>query len=361
MSSGSRSTLAAHLQCGEQTAHDVAEAIAERFSPAHVAISLTDAGAGRWQVALYFRAAADKDAVRAAVAAAAGPKLGAAIAFARIKPTDWVRESLAGLQPVVAGRFVVHGAHDRDRVPENRIGIEIEAALAFGTGHHGTTRGCLIALDRICKSWSRQDPVIRHLEVRAKRASKDRRPTPFEGRAARGHLRVTKSARVLDLGTGSGVLAIAAARALRRRVIATDIDAGAVRVAHANARLNRAGGLIEVVKADGVTARALRAHAPFDLIFANILLGPLQRIAAPLVRLTHPGARVVLSGLLPVQANAVIAAYRPLALERRLDLDGWTTLVFRRGTRRTVAPLPRPPRAQSFQMNRLALYHFGRA
>jgi ribosomal protein L11 methyltransferase len=264
-----------------------------------LAISLSDAGGGRWQVALHFRAAPDRAAIRAAINAAAGAKAAAALRFARVGAADWVGQSLAGLAPVAAGRFVVHGAHDRARVPLNRIGIEIEAALAFGTGHHGTTRGCLIALDRLCKS----------------RSSRRRAP------------------RILDLGTGSGVLAIAAARALRARVIATDIDTDAVRVARANARLNRAGALIDVVQADGVNNQSLRARAPFDLIVANILLGPLLRLAAPLRRLTAPGAHVILSGLLPAQANAVIAAYRPLVLQRRIELDGWTTLVFARRLR----------------------------
>jgi ribosomal protein L11 methyltransferase len=143
-----------------------------------------------------------------------------------------------------------------------------------------------------------------------------------------------RAPRILDLGTGSGVLAIAAARALRKRVLATDNDAQAVRAARANAALNHVGALVDVVRADGVTARRLRQRAPFDLIFANILLGPLQRFAAPLTRLAAPGARVLLSGLLAAQANAVIAAYHGLVLERRIDLDGWTTLVFVRPRRR---------------------------
>ena len=136
--------------------------------------------------------------------------------------------------------------------------------------------------------------------------------------------------RILDLGTGSGVLAIAAARALRRRVLATDIDAQSVRAARGNARLNGVGPFIEAVQADGVARRAVLERAPFDLIFANILLGPLQRLAAPLIKLTAPGGRIILSGLLTAQANAAMAAYRPLALERRIDLDGWTTLVLTR-------------------------------
>ena len=244
---------------------------------------------------MHFRAAPDEKIMRALTAAAAGNATAKALRFERVAGKDWVRESLAGLAPVAAGRFVVHGAHDRARIPLNRIGIEIEAALAFGTGHHGTTRGCLLALDSLCKSFPRR--------------------------------------RILDLGTGSGVLAIAAARALRQPVIATDIDGSAVRAARANAALNRAGSFVEVVKADGVTGPKLRERAPYDLVLANILLRPLQRLAAPLTRLTAPGARVVLSGLLASQANAAIAAYRGLALERRIDLDGWTTLVLVRRQR----------------------------
>ena len=152
-----------------------------------------------------------------------------------------------------------------------------------------------------------------------------------------------RSPRVLDIGTGSGVLAIAAARALHARVLATDIDASAVAAARDNVRLNRAGGLVTLMRADGVGAHAIRARAPFDVILANILLGPLQRMAAPLRRLTAPGGRVVLSGILPAQANAVIAAYRPLALERRSDVDGWSTMVFVRRMRpRSSPPLVRP-------------------
>ena len=300
----------ARLETGEQTAHRIADLVTESFAADEVAVDMCDAGGARWRVAVHFRSAPDEDAVCKLVAAAAGPEAAAALSFAQIAPADWVRESLSGLKPVAAGRFIVHGAHDRARIAVNRIGIEVEAALAFGTGHHGTTRGCLLAFDRLCKSM--------------------RRPLPAPSRC-KGRIRI------LDLGTGSGVLAIAAARALRQRVLATDIDPAAVRVARANARLNRAGAMIEVSHADGVTAQSLRRRAPFDLVFANILLGPLQRIAAPLRKLTAPGARIVLSGLLQAQATAALAAYRPLALERRIDLDGWTTLVLARPARRQRA------------------------
>ena len=243
-----------------------------------------------------------------AVAAAAGAGAATALQFGSVEAADWVRESLAGLRPIEAGRFIVHGAHDRGSVPFNRIGIEIEAALAFGTGHHGTTRGCLLALDAMCKAVGKHKLVARHPQVRAQRAP-----------------------RILDVGTGSGVLAIAAARALHARVRATDIDAFAVKTARDNVRHNGAGHLVSVLQADGVGAWTIRTHAPYDLIFANILLGPLKRIATPLRNLAAPGGRIVLSGILPSQANAVIAAYRPLMLRRRLDIDGWTTLVLARG------------------------------
>jgi ribosomal protein L11 methyltransferase len=292
-------SMVARLDTDLIIAQAVADAVAERFARGDIAVSLSDAGGGRWQVAIHFRGEAERERVRGAVAVAVGAEAAAALQFGSVEAADWVRQSLAGLRPVAAGRFVVHGAHDRTRVPLNHIGIEIEAALAFGTGHHGTTRGCLLALDAICKAM----PLAKT------------RP------------------RILDVGTGSGVLAIAAARALHAHVLATDIDAFAVRTARSNASHNRAGSLLSVVLADGVGARTIRTHALYDLIFANILLGPLKRIATPLRRLAAPGGRVVLSGILPSQANAVIAAYRPLALQRRLDIDSWTTLVLVR-TRR---------------------------
>jgi ribosomal protein L11 methyltransferase len=182
-------------------------------------------------------------------------------------------------------------------VPANAVGIEIEAALAFGTGHHGTTRGCLLAMDGL----------MRRMRVR----------------------------RALDLGTGSGVLAIAAARALRRPALASDIDRRAIITARTNVRFNGAGHHVELVRAAGLAHRRFRERAPFDLILANILLSPLKQMARPIARMTTSRTRVVLSGLLPAQANAALAAYRPqgLVLERRILLDGWITLVLRCGGR----------------------------
>ena len=280
----------------EQSARRIASLVDEGCCGRGVVVDLVDNGGGSWRLAFHASTEFDENEVRDLIAVVLGPAAAEALRFARIAVKDWVSESLAGLKPVAAGRFMVHGAHHRARVAVNRIGIEIEAALAFGTGHHGTTRGCLLALDRLCKA-------------------------PSRWRAA---------PRILDLGTGSGVLAIAAARALRGRVLATDNDAGAVRVARHNARRNRVGATIKVLRADGVTAPAICAGAPFAVVFANILLEPLQRLAAPLKKIVAPGGRIVLSGLLTAQANAALAAYRPLALERRIDCDGWTTLVLER-------------------------------
>jgi len=290
------------LVSDERRARAAADLIAESFEPGEAASTAFETGetwpgGGRaWLMEAFFGFAPDEEAIRALIAVASDEDTARSATFGLTEKRDWVANSLAGLKPVRAGRFLVHGRHDRARVGANDVAIEIEAGLAFGTGHHGTTRGCLVALDRICKS--------------------------------RGKVPL----RVLDLGTGSGVLAIAAARVLRRRVLATDIDAAAVRVARDNARRNRVGPQIEVLRANGPFAPAIRAGAPYDLVFANILLEPLQRLAAPLTKVIAPGGRIVLSGLLTSQANAAIAAYRALALERRLDIDGWTTLVLKRAS-----------------------------
>src|SRR5262245_2497736 len=311
-------TVVARLSGDAATALKVADALAESVAADEIAASAFEDASGRWSLAIYFRDPPDAAAVRALIASLAGAPPAQALRFETLGPTDWVRKSLEGLAPVEAGRFVVHGAHDRARVRANRIGIEIEAALAFGTGHHGTTRGCLLALDRIVKGRRRQ----RDKSVGATAPRKRRR-----------------RAIVLDIGTGTGVLAIAAAKALRRQVIASDIDARAVTIARDNARTNRVGAAVEVIHAAGVLAMAFRARAPYDLIFANILLDPLKALAPPLPLLVAPNGRVVLSGLLTAQAGAALASYRArgLALARRVTLEGWATLTLARPARRRSA------------------------
>ncbi len=307
-------TFAARLACDAATAKRLADGLAETLDAGEAAVAAFETPDGGWNVAVHFAHAPDEAALRDLVAMIAGGAAARALVLETVAARDWVAASLAGLKPVAAGRFCVHGAHDRARVPPNRVGIEIEAALAFGTGHHGTTRGCLTALDALLT-----------------RRKAGQAPSPALSRK-RGR------EKILDIGTGTGVLAIAAAKELRTRVLASDIDARAVAVARANARTNAVGALVEVVHAGGLSARRLRARAPFDLVFANILLPPLRRLATPIAGVLAPGAHVVLSGLLATQAPAAIAAYRArgFALAARIPLDEWMTLVL---VRRHRAPI----------------------
>jgi ribosomal protein L11 methyltransferase len=287
-------TSVARLICDQPTARRLATFFSECLDPEDTACAAFEGDDGRWQLAIHFRHPPNEAALRELLTTATDPEAADALDITPVEPADWVAQSLSGLVPVHAGRFVVHGAHDRAKVRPNEIGIEIEAALAFGTGHHGTTRGCLLALDMV-----------------ARRA---------------------RARRVLDIGTGSGVLAIAAAKVLRTPIVASDIDLVAVIAAQSNVRLNRAAPWITLAHAVGTRAHAIKAGAPYDLIFANILLGPLMRLAVAVKALTAPGGRVVLSGLLPSHANAALAAYRAqgLVLEKRIPLDGWMTLILRR-------------------------------
>jgi ribosomal protein L11 methyltransferase len=278
-------------------ARAAAEALSECLDPADTAVSAFESAPGQWQLELHLAQAPDLEALRALVATVTGAAAAAAMTLAPVAKRDWVKASLAGLKPVQAGRFLLHGAHHRNALPARAITIEIEAALAFGTGHHGTTRGCLLALDRI--------------------------------------LRAHRPQRVLDVGTGTGVLAIAAAKALRRPVLASDIDPTSVKVARANARANGVGAFVSVLRAAGLAGKTFRRRGPYPLAFANILLLPLVRLADPLSRRIAPGGFLVLSGLLRPQANAALSAYRMqgLYLVARIDLDEWSTLILRRPVR----------------------------
>jgi ribosomal protein L11 methyltransferase len=278
----------------ERTARRVVDVLNESLDDDQAAVAAFERPDGRWDISIHFAEAPDQALIRELVALAAGEDIARRVTFDTVEARDWVTASLEDLVPVPAGRFIVHGRHDRARIASNRLGIEIEAALAFGTGHHGTTRGCLLLLGEVLRS---------------------RQPK-----------------RVLDLGTGTGVLAIAAAKALRGHVLASDIDPVSVRVARDNARLNGVGNWVETICATGFCAPHFAARGPFDLVLANILANPLRQMATPLAAHLAPSALVILSGLLPHQAQGVIASYRArgLILRRQLRIDGWSSLLLQR-------------------------------
>jgi ribosomal protein L11 methyltransferase len=205
---------------------------------------------------------------------------------------DWLAMALSGLPPVRAGRFFVYGVHDRGRVPPNAVSLRIEAGAAFGTGHHGTTVGCLLAYDRLLK---------------------------------RGRF-----GKVLDVGAGTGVLAIAAAKTGTRAAVGSDIDPNSVRIARENAAIN--GVRARFVHASGLGHRAVTAGAPYDLVFANILARPLVGLAQPIKGALKPGGYAILSGLLRTQERYVRAAYlnRGFRLAGRIRRDAWSALVLRK-------------------------------
>ena len=208
---------------------------------------------------------------------------------------DWVAHVRRELSPVEAGRFFVHGSHDADKVPEGAEALCIEAAMAFGTGHHDTTRGCLLALDRMIAAGE----------------------TPH---------------RIADIGCGTAVLAMAAARVLPGVVLASDIDPVAVETAQANVLANGLAGRVECLLAEGFGHPLLHDAGPYDLVFANILKQPLIELAPDMARHLAPGGQAILSGILTAQGDEVVAAYdrAGIALVRRDDLGDWTTLVVRK-------------------------------
>jgi len=274
----------------------VAQAVSdalEAAEPALDAVTLFEDGAGAWRVEAYSQGRAEAEAAAAALPRGVGKPI-ADVVLEDLPDLNWVAMSQAALPPVIAGRFVVHGSHDRGRIPYGPRAILVDAGEAFGTAHHGTTLGCLLAIDKLARA---------------------------------GHIR-----RVLDLGCGSGVLAIAAARAMRAaQVIATDSDPIAVEVARANADANGAGR-IATACALGLDHPWLRHAAPFDLIIANILAGPLRALAGDVAGSLRQGGFVVLSGILNPEAPGVIAAYRAhgFSLIERRQIGEWTTLTLRR-------------------------------
>jgi len=271
-----------------------AQVLAERIEdsvahdPLAVTINETDERQSLWDTVAYF--AEESEAL------AAGSDFGGVIA--PLPETDWVRQSLQGLAPVTAGRFFLHGSHDRGKRRAGGIALEIDAGTAFGTGHHGTTEGCLAALDAILK---------------------------------RGRPR-----RILDIGCGTGVLAIAAARGSGAHALASDIDPEAVRVTSLNARRNQSGPSVTAFTAPGLKDRRFAENAPFDLIFANILARPLVALAHGLSLILAPSGHLVLSGLTQDQLRWILATYRNHGLvpAARINRGNWASLVLTRPQRK---------------------------
>lgn len=278
-------------------AKEPAEALAEAMEdflpePVGVGVFEIEDGSGRYEVGIYFEDEPD-DTELALMAAIYGAR---PFVVSLVPETDWVAHVRRDLQPVEAGRFFVYGSHDADKVPQGKVALLIEASMAFGTGHHGTTKGCLLALDRLDRAG-------------------------FRGQ------------NVADIGCGTAVLAMAAAAIWGRPVIASDIDPVAVEVARANVAANGLDGKVRCVEAAGFDQPDLAAGRPYDLVFANILKGPLIALAPDMTVHVAAGGYVVLSGILNTQTDEVIAAYKRAGflLSARDEIAEWTTLVLRRG------------------------------
>ncbi|OIR09960.1 ribosomal protein L11 methyltransferase [mine drainage metagenome] len=280
------------------------EGVLERFADA-VSWFLNDPEADEtdenllWRLEGYSRTPVDRaalDGALALTATASGTAL-PACTVEQVAGTDWVSANLQSFPPITAGRFFVHGSHYDGALPPGKIALTIDAGTAFGSGEHATTYGCLMALDRLLRRRRFRQP--------------------------------------LDLGCGSGILGIAAARALRRTVLLSDIDPVSVRVAERNARRNAARFLVRTCLSDGYASRGVKARRPYDLILANILARPLTAMAADLARHLAPDGIAVLSGLLNRQERQVLSAHRRhgLSLLGKIRINGWTALVIGRGPR----------------------------
>lgn len=284
-------TIRATLTAALPEARRISNFLERDYGGNGVVVSLDERAGGLWSVDAYFEEGSEEEIAGTIRDRLGSDAFAAPLTVEALPDTDWVRAGLEALKPISVGRFLVHGSHDRGLATQGRVAIEIDAGLAFGTGHHATTAGCLNVLDRL--------------------------------------IRVRRYQRPLDLGTGSGVLAIALAKMLRRKIVASDIDSVAVGVAAENAARNGVSPWVETIAAAGVAHAAIRAAAPYDLVVANILAEPLCRLAPKLAPLITPGGSLVLSGLLPPQRERVVAAYgaQGVRLTRAQIFDGWSVLV----------------------------------
>ena len=277
---------------GRTAAEALGEAM-ENLVPEPTGVGVLDLedASGLWEVGGYFTEAPDV----AGLALLATLHNAKPFAVSELPDTDWVAHVRRELAPVEAGRFFVYGSHDADKLPGDKIPLLIEAAMAFGTGHHGTTLGCLRALDHLIS----------------------------EG---------FKAEKVADIGCGTAVLAMAAARVWDGTILASDIDQVAVDVAEANLRANGMAGRVGCVEAAGFDHADLLAAAPYDLIFANILKGPLVALAPEMAEYLRPGGYAILSGVLNEQAESVAEVYARNGINqvRRDEIGDWTTLLLRK-------------------------------
>lgn len=274
-------------------AYALVDAVMAREDLAITASAHEDEENGTW----IFEATCEVEPDVEAFAALAREVLGGEVDFA-VEPVDtsvnWVAKSLEGLKPVVAGGFFVYGSHDEAAVPKGGVTpIHVEAAQAFGTGHHETTAGCLEAIDRVLKRKS-----FRHM---------------------------------IDVGTGTGVLAIALAKRTRRLVIASDIDPISVTTTIENARLNGVSAQIRALEATGLDHKDIAKAGPYDLIVANILVGPLVALAPAIRKAAAPGATIILSGILNTQVPRIVGAYKlqGIVVDEKILKKEWATLILK--------------------------------
>ncbi|WP_439524039.1 50S ribosomal protein L11 methyltransferase [Marivita sp.] len=287
-------TWTAFTTSSEQTLAEALGAALETLEPAPYGVGVFEIedGSGLWEVGGYFMAAPN-DIELALLAAAHGAK---PFVVSELPETDWVAKVRRELVPVHAGRFFVYGSHDADKVPEGAEPLLIEAAMAFGTGHHGTTQGCLKALDRLIEAG-----VVCHT--------------------------------VADIGCGTAVLAMAAARVWPETVLASDIDEVAVDVAEANVTANDLVGRVVCLEAMGFDHARLHEGGPFDLVFANILKQPLIDLAPDMATHLAPGGFAILSGILNEQGDEVAEVYAQYGINtwHREEIGDWTTLTLQKG------------------------------